>query len=473
MTSTKPTQAADQVSSAINSDLLPHLYGPAFQPGEPGYEQECAVFNPIVQHQPSVAVGAHGVSDVMTAVRFAGEQGLPVAVLSTGHGVGVRADDAVLINTQRMQGIRIDPTQRTARVEAGVRWERVIQEAAAFGLAPLSGASSHVGVVGYTLGGGIGPLSRAHGYAVDRVRSLDVVTADGQFRQVSPAREPDLYWAFCGGKGNLGVVTSIEFELVEVSRLFGGGLFFRGEDAAKVVHTYREWTATVPDDITSSIALLRLPPVPAVPEALRGQFIVNVRLAYLGSATDGAELIRPLRECAEPAIDAVADMPFTAVGSIHNDPEDPMPGLDRTTYLREFDEAAADALLSVAGPTAEITPLLVEVRHLGGALTRSQGPSNSVGNRQSPFLVFCVSPCDPSDTTEVEQQLDLVINQLAPWSEDRANLNFLSLHDANPERVKMAFDEADYTRLVSIKSEYDPTNMFRINHNVPPASNAG
>src|SRR4051794_30765984 len=225
-----------------------------------------------------------------------------------------------------MNDITIDAAGRTARVGAGVLWSEVIAKAAKAGLAPLNGSNPTVGVAGYTLGGGLSPtLGRSHGYAADHVRSLDVVTADGKRRRVDGKSEPDLFWALRGGKGNFGVVTALEFDLFPVSRLYGGGIYFPGERTADVLRAWTAWHPHTPETMTSSFAAMRLPALPEVPEPLREVFSVSLRIAYTGTAHDGEQMIAPLRAVAAPILDTVADMPYTDVAAIHNEPTDPLP----------------------------------------------------------------------------------------------------------------------------------------------------
>lgn len=254
------------LDSLTRADLAAQLTGPVLGPEDEGFAAECAPFNLAVAHRPRVVVGAANSTDVQVAVRFAAQRRLPVAVMATGHQATVPADGAVLITTHRMAQVSIDPAARTARVTAGARWQQVVDAATPFGLAPLNGSSPLVGVVGYTLGGGLSPtMGRAHGWAADHVTALEVVTADGELRQVDAASEPDLFWALRGGKSNFGVVTAMEFALFPVEQLWAGGLFFDGADAAAVLRAYARVTADAPDELSSSIALLRLPALPGVP----------------------------------------------------------------------------------------------------------------------------------------------------------------------------------------------------------------
>jgi hypothetical protein len=341
----------------------------------------------------------------------------------------------------------------------------VIHESAPFGLAPLSGSSPQVGAVGYTLGGGLGLLGRAFGYAADHVRSIDVVTRHGMLRQTNPAQFGDLFWALRGGKGNFGVVTSIEIGLFPVPRLYGGGLFFRGSTAADVLAGYRRWVRTVPEEMGSSIALTRFPRLAELPDELRGRFLAHVRIAYHGSADDGAELIKPLRKIGLPVLDTVADRPYRTSGEIHQDPVQPLAVHEVNTCLRELDEDAADELIELAGPDSTCPLRLVELRHLGGALGRPPAEPNAVGNRDAAFLLYTAGMAGVEDVPEYGR---FVLDRMTPWSTGRSLPNFLGTDDATPERVRSAYAPEDYRRLVQLKRAYDPENLFRITHNIPP-----
>ena len=425
------------------------------------------VSNTSLRHSPEVLVNAAGPEDVQDAVRLAVERSLPVAVQATGHGMAQSADGAVLISTRALTGVQIDPDARTARVEAGVRAGQLIAEAAKFGLAPLNGASPRVGMIGYTLGGGLGPLGRPFGYNADHVRELSVVTADGELRTASSDEHEDLAWASLGGKGNFGVVTSLELELVEVTRLYGGGLYFPGELAAEVLHTWREWTATVPDEMSSSVALVRMPPFETIPEPLRGRFVVHLRIAYVGSPADGERLVAPLRAIGSTIIDSVADMPYTNVASIHNDPTAPAPGRDRSGLLRTLDSSTVDVLLRFAGPDTENPLPVVELRHLGGALARPPARPNAISFREAAFSLFTVGVAPPPAVDDLRARQQAFIDALASWRLGGPFVSFMSLEDS-PADVAAAYKPDIYQRLREAKTAYDPDNLFRVNHNIPP-----
>ncbi|MEV0720919.1 FAD-binding oxidoreductase, partial [Asanoa sp. NPDC050611] len=367
------------------AELEREVAGPVLLPGDDGYGAETATWNLSEAQRPAVVVGATSTTDVRAAVRFAAGHGRPVAVVATGHGAVTGSDDAVMVNLRRMAGVRVDAEARTATIDAAVEAQHLVEAAAAVGLAPLAGSSPNVGVVGYTLGGGLSPtLGRTYGYSADHVRSFEIVTADGAVRHVDAAHEPDLFWAVRGGKGNFGVVTSLTVDLVPVTRLYGGGMYFAAEHAEKVVDAYRRLTAVAPDALSASFAFLRLPPLDFVPEPLRGRFTVHVRLAYLGPAAEGAQLVADLRSTPR-LVDTVAEMPFTDIAAIHADPTKPLPGYESTTLLRDFPAEAADALLAAAGPAVESRALVVEVRQLGGALARPPRVANAVGHRDAGY----------------------------------------------------------------------------------------
>ncbi|MCE3552938.1 FAD-binding protein [Pseudonocardia sp. RS11V-5] len=325
--STSSTTSLDALRAGDLAALGAAVAGPVLQPGDPGFAEEIGGFNLAYTPAAAAVVGATSTDDVAAAVRYA---------------------------------------------------------AAPHGLAPLSGSSSQVGVVGYTTGGGLGPMARRYGFAADHVRRFTIVTADGMVRDVSEhgqGPDADLFWAVRGGKGNFGIVTEMEFDLVPVTRFVGGALMFGADDAAAVLHAWREWAPGLPEDTTTSVALLRLPPDPALPEPVRGRFVVAVRFTHLGSAEEGAALLAPLRAVAGPVLDTSADMPYPAIDAVHMDPVDPMPMWDRGTALSALPAEAVDALLAVAGPQADVPLAMVEIRLLGGAIARRPEVPNAVASR--------------------------------------------------------------------------------------------
>lgn len=442
--------------------------GPVLVPDDDAYAEECAVCNQAFARSPAVVVGATDADDVSSAVRFAARRGLPAGVLATGHGTSQPAHGAVLVTTRRMSAVSIDPAARVARVEAGARWQHVINAAAPHGLAALNGSSPLVGVVGYTTGGGLSPvLGRSQGWAADRVRAIEIVTADGQLVRASAEREGELFWAVRGGKDNFGIVTALEFDLFEVPQLYGGALYFPGEFAADVLHVYRSWAATLPPQMSASVALLRLPPLGVVPEPLRGRLTVHVRIAYLGTPAEGARLVAPIRAIAPTIIDNLGEMPYQEVGAIHADPPVPLPVYEGSARLTCLPEAAVDVILESAGPYADCPLGMVEVRQLGGALGRAPEHANAVAGRDAAFQVFCCGVGGPMEAPFIYAGMDEVFRGLKPWTIPEGTLNYLSAREIAPEIVAATFGKS-HDRLTAIKRAYDPANLFRLNHNILP-----
>ncbi|RMI45640.1 FAD-binding oxidoreductase [Streptomyces triticirhizae] len=452
--------AEDSPSSTASPEaldrLVTELRGEVFTPGDAEFASELSGFNLIARHRPALVVQAAGAGDVSATVRYAAARGLPVAVQATGHGIAAPADGGVLISTRRMNAVTVDPATRTARVEAGARWHQVIAAAARHGLAPLNGSSDQVGVVGYTLGGGLGPLGRRYGWAADHVTSAHLVTADGASLEVSADRHRDLFWALRGGKGAFGVVTALEFRLMPVERLYGGGIHFPAESAAPLLRAWRDWTERVPDAMTSSFALLRLPDVATVPEFLRGRLTAHLRIAFTGSPEEGERLLRPLRAVGPAIEDQVRDMPYSAVADIHRDPTEPLAYHERNVVLAELDDGAVARLLALAGQDSGCQDLMVELRHLGGALARPPAEPNAVGVRDGAFTLSTLSPPNHPDR---------VPHRMAPWGTGRGYLNFFAGPDT-ADAARDCFPPETHARLSALKDRYDPGNLFRFGHTV-------
>ncbi|MDQ3792141.1 MAG: FAD-dependent oxidoreductase, partial [Actinomycetota bacterium] len=340
------------------------LRGNAYLPGEEGYDDARAAWNLNAHQSPAVVVVAEGASDVVAAVRLARDEGLGVGVMATGHGVAAPADGGVLINTSRMKGVRVDPEARTARVEAGAKWADLVPEAAAHGLAGLQGSTSGVSIVGYTMGGGFGWLGRKYGFAADSVKEADVVTADGELVKASAHENADLFWGLKGGGGNFGIVTSLEFALYPITHVFGGNLFYPVEKAEDVLDLYARWSEDLPDEVTSSVAFLNVPPMPDIPEPLRGQSVITVRFCYTGEDLEGKgeELLRPWRELSEtrigePIMDTFGVLPYQMMDMISMDPVDPLGAYGHSEMLRDLSPETRETLIELAGAGSN-TPLI-------------------------------------------------------------------------------------------------------------------
>lgn len=341
---------------------------------------------------------------------------------------------------------------------AGVRWQQVIDAAAPHGLAPLNGSSTTVGVVGYTLGGGLGPMARTFGFAADHVRRLQLVTADGEVHEVTADSEPELFWGLRGGKCQLGIVTELDFDLMPVTHYYGGGFFFDGRHAPAVLHAWREWVGQLSDRANSSIALLRLPDLPDVPEPLRGRLTVHVRYLYVGGADEGERALAPIRAAAAPLVDTVAVTPYSAIASVHCDPDHPLPAWDTSCLLTDLPEAAVDALLAVAGPGEDVPLIVAEIRPLGGALASAQAADNAVGGRDAAFNVYTVGALPPPLVDATPAAGRAVVEALAPWATGGTLINF---HGCDTERPVDAWPAETRERLDALHDRHDPHGSFR------------
>ncbi|GAA4901151.1 FAD/FMN-containing dehydrogenase [Actinomycetospora succinea] len=432
---------------------------PTLTPADPTYAAAVAPFTTTTTPRPDLVVEARSPADVVAAVRWAGEEGRAVTVQATGHQLLTDLAGSVLISTRHLDDVRVDPVARTAVVGGGAPWKQVIAEAAPHGLAPICGSSSHVGVVGFCLGGGHGPLSRAFGTGADQVRRIRIVTADGVERDVDADREPDLFDALRGGKAGFGVVTEMEIALHPVSRLYGGGIFFPGEASPQLLHAWREWVATLPDEASTSIALLRLPPDPSLPPPLQGAFVAHLRFAYLGTAEEGAALLAPMRAVAGAIADMVDEMPFAAIDAIHSDPTDPMPIWDDSATLSALPAAAVDALLAVAGPGVETPLIMAELRHFGGAIAKAgAGRHDAVAGRDAAFGLYALAPMFPPVAAIAPAAARGVVDAVRPWTMGGLP-NFQG--PAAGGRMGSLWDDATTAFLTGVREAYDPAGMFR------------
>ncbi|WP_458688908.1 FAD-binding oxidoreductase [Nocardia tengchongensis] len=445
---------------------LPTTSGPVFQPGDTGYDAEIAGFQTAYTHRPAVIVAAAHAEDVRAAVEYAARHGLPIAVQATGHGLSVATDGGVLITTRKMTDIRVDAQARTARIGAGVRAGALIEAAAAYGLAPLNGSSLSVGAVGYVLGGGVGILAREYGYAAEHVRSIEIVTADGRLRALTPGDE--LFGAVLGTGGNFGVVTALELDLLPVTQVYGGQLQFDTALVAPALEAWRLWTQDVPETVTSAITMLTFPDLPQLPAHLRGRYVATINIAFTGSAEEGERLVAPLRAVGERMTDDLRTMPYTESHAIYRDPDHPHAYTATNALLSELSADATDAFLEVTGPDA-VLPTVAGFRHLGGALGR-QGPHGiSMDHRDAQYIARVLAMPQPGNAEQVRDQLALVRKTLEPWTVGH-NLNFLygSGDQADEAQTRAGYSAAGYDRLAALKAQYDPANLFRNNRNIRP-----
>lgn len=417
------------------------------------------VFNLAVQHRPAQVHTVAPGDDLPGLVRRTVQDRERVHVVGSGHGLSAPIESGVALLTDGLRGVEVDGGARTARVGAGSRWSDVLSAAAGHGLAPVCGSAPGVGVVGFLLGGGLSPAGRSLGWGSEQVRSFELVTGTGERLVASAERHPDLFWALRGGNVAPGVVTAVELDLLPLTRVYGGGIFFDGADAAAVLTGYAEVAARLPEQVTSSCAVLRLPDLEAVPPPLRGRTVVHVRVAVVG-AEDPAAYVAPVRALAVPIVDTVADMPYAALGVIHADPTEPMPVLDGGFLLRDFDPETAEALLAAAGPATAAPFAMVEVRQLGGALARPPRTDDAVRGRDAAFSLFAVSAPVPELFAEVvPAAARRLFEGLSPWATGTVQPNFVGALNG-PDPLANAWDETSRARLHEVWRAYDPTGTF-------------
>ncbi len=458
------------LSEAVQQ-LRQQFTGTILAPDDSDYEPTRHGWNLSIDQHPALILVPANAQDVVAGVRFAREHGLGVGVKLTGHGIQHPADNNLLIVTSRMAAVEVDPQTAIARVESGAIWKQVLEAATPLGLAPLMGTAPHVGVVGYTLGGGIGWLARRFGLAADSVLSIDVVTADGVLRHTSPTENGDLFWGLLGGGGNFGVVTALEFKLYPVSTIYGGSLTYPGELAAEALRFFREWTRTVPDDLTSSIGLIKFPALPQVPEFMRGKTQIILRAAFVGPVDEGQALIQPWLDWHAPDTNTFHEMPFSEIATIQNDPINPTPS---TGSSEMFDTLSDNAIATMIQNMTDVSsPLLFsELRHAGGAIARVDPASNAIGNREANFiLVMGALVTGPEARPVIKATIERYKAALRPDVRGGVYLNFMSGFFANTEvraRTRDAYQGNTFERLLALKAKYDPDNVFRYSYQIMP-----
>jgi FAD/FMN-containing dehydrogenase len=446
--------------------LRAQVAGDVIAPGDADYETARLAWNLTARQRPALVVVADRADDILAAVRFAREQGLRVAAQGTGHNAGPlgEAEDTVLIKTHRMRGVEIDPDNRMARAEAGALWMDVTAPASDLGLAALAGSSPDVGVVGYSLGGGMGWLARKLGLQTNSVTAIELVTADGRLVRADEHEHSDLFWALRGGGGNFGVVTAIEFRLFALESIVAGAMIWPAERAREVLHAWREWTATAPDEVTTSARVMNIPDMEGVPDMVRGRSLVVIDGAVIGSVEEAGAVLAPLRAL-QPEIDMFGPVPPIALSYIHMDPEEPVPGDSETAMLDALPAELVEDLVD----HFEASPmlLLVELRHLGGELGRARHSHGATAKIDAGYLFFSAGISVPEIAEPVRAQLEAVKAAVDHHANGRGYSNFVEKENSDASSF---FSPATYSRLRAVKSVYDPGNLFRANHEIPPAA---
>ena len=435
-------------------------------PGDPGYDDARSAFNLLLDQHPAAIALPTDAEQVKAAVAYAREAGLRVAPQATAHNQGPLGalEHTLLVNVAALQEVKVDTAERRVRVGAGVKWDRVAPRLSAHGLAGLHGSSPDVGIAGYSLGGGIGWLSRKHGMQTNAVTAMELVSADGELLRVDHDHHPDLFWALRGGGGSFGIVTAIEFEVVALDELYAGALFFEIERSAEVLHTWSELLPSLPEEMTTWANLIHFPPIPDVPAYARGRSFAIVMAAYLGDADAGAELLRPLRELG-PVRDTLATVPPVVLGDLAMDPLDPVPFHLTHHLLDPLPAEAIDELLAKVGPDSGLGPTvtMLQLRHIGGALQREAPGAGARATLPGEICMMALGVVlDDQMDAAVRAALADVDDILAPHRAGEY-LNFVEAPAGDAGRF---FAPAVYERLQDIKGDYDPSGLFVGNHPV-------
>jgi hypothetical protein len=436
-------------------------------PSDSDWDEARQPWNLAADQQPSAVAFVESADDVSKVIRFASQNDLKVAGQGTGHGaVALGAlDDVILIKTERMREVAIEGER--ARAEAGALAETVAGAAIEKGMCSMPGTSPNVGVVGYTLGGGLSWFGRKHGWACNRVAAIELVTADGEARTVDATSDPDLFWALRGGGGGYAIVTALHVELLPIAEVYAGALLFPAEVGVDGVRRYRDWAATAPEEVSSTLRLLNLPPIPDIPEPVRGKKLLGIAAAYIGSQDEGERAIAPLREIGEPVMDTFDQIPASGLGRIAMDPEPPVPALGHHCLVKELPDEAIDAFYEAAGPESDSPLLLAELRHLGGALGRSADGGGALDKIDGEFVMLGIGMLmDPSMKDPIDGQLDRFADAMKPWAGEGGYFNYAE----RPSDVEAILPAETCQRLAQVKRSWDPDNLIRANHSVALAT---
>jgi len=431
------------------------------RPGEERYDEVRPAWNLTIDQRPAAVAVPRDADQVVAAVLYAKREGLRVAAQSTGHNASPLGDlsDTLLIKTHEMRGVEIDASKRVARVEAGALWGDVVGPAGEHGLAALAGSSHDVGVVGYSLGGGISFLARRYGLSANRILAADVVTADGELVRADRRQNTELFWAIRGGGGAFGVITALEIELFDLPTVYAGAAFFPIERAAEVLHTWRELTAKVDDRTTSIGRILRVPPFPEIPEPFRGKQFAMVEVIHIGDQRSGDEVVKGIRDL-EPAIDTFGLIPTSALIHLHMDPPGPVPGKgEHHVAMATLPAEAIDAFVAANGADSGSDILTAEIRHLGGAVARPDA-SHGAAHIDAEYISFAASMAASPDMAEkAARDLASLDEALAPYQSARKYLNFTEVASKPGE----FFEKSTLDRLRAVKAQVDPEGIFRSN----------
>ncbi|MET0458440.1 MAG: FAD-binding oxidoreductase [Ilumatobacteraceae bacterium] len=462
------------LGDATLNELEQGLAGSLIRPGDDEYEAARHIWNGAIDRRPAMIVRAAGTGDVVRAVRFAASEGLPVAVRGGAHSVAgfSTCDDGIVVDLAAMSSVEVNGPVRRAVAGGGATWAGFDAATQAHGLATTGGFVSSTGLGGFTLGGGIGHLVRAHGLACDNLLAADVVTADGSIVRASPHDDADLYWALRGGGGNFGVVTSLEMALHPVGpTVLSGLVFYDGEDAAEVVAGWRDLVAGAPDELSSLVNLTTAPPAPFLPVEWHFRKIAAIAVCWAGDPAEGAEVVAPLRTLGRVVADLIGPMPYVELQQL-------LDGLWTAGSANYFTSAFIDGLPDDAVATfadfhirSAGLPVQAELHlhHLGGAMGRVPAGATPFTDRTSPFMVNCIARTPAAaDLPPQREWAQAARAAMARYGTGRTYVNFTG--EGGDDNVRAAYAPDTYRRLQQVKDRYDPSNMFRFNQNVMPSA---
>lgn len=433
-------------------------------PDDPTFDAVRMPWNVAAQQQPAAVAVPTTVEEVQLVVRAAKQAGLRIAPQGTGHGAAALAarnlDDVVVLRTTALTGVAVDPETQTARAESGALSEHVVAAAAEHGLVCLHGSSPDVGVAGLALGGGIGWYGRKHGLACNRLRAVELVTSDGELVRADAEQNADLFWALRGGGGNFGVVTAIELGLLPIADAYAGNMIWDISHYEKVLRHFNEWAPTAPEEISSSLRAMRFPPLPFIPEEVRGRSLVIFDGAVLADDDEAEEIIAGFRAL-EPELDTWQRVPAPSLIRLHQDPEGPTPAVGDGLLLDQLDEATVQSLVEAVGPGAETHLLMAELRHLGGALRRVPEGAGAVGGFEADYVAYfvAIAPTPEIGAMGVADTARAMA-AVAGAATGKRYLNFTEV----PVDAETGYDTASWARLQQVRSAVDPDGMFLANH---------
>ncbi|ANH39243.1 Mitomycin radical oxidase [Nocardioides dokdonensis FR1436] len=457
---------AGTTSSTGTAALRGLCGGRVHLPGDPAYDVHRAAWNLAVQQRPAAVAVPHSVAEVQEVVRAAGAAGLRVAPQSTGHGAGALGEkdlaDVVVVRLSELTGVTVDPTARTARVVGGTWWKDVVAATAAHGLTAPHGSAPDIAVAGYALNGGLSFYGRQHGLAVNAIRAVEVVLADGTCVRADAGERPDLFWAVRGGGANLGVVVALELDLLPYADVFAGMLLWDREQAPEVVPAWVRWTRGAPESVTTSMRVLSLPPLPELPAFLSGRDLVVIDGAVLEDDARADEVLAPLRALA-PEVDTFARIPVTGLLDVHMDPPDPVPFVSDHAVLGELSDEAVDVFLEQVGPGTTTGLLFAELRHLGGALGRPAPDGGALSHVDGSYAMYCIAVApSPEALAAGAAATSGIVGTLDRWSLPQRVPTFTDTR----EDTRSMFGGTAWARLARLRDEHDPTRLLLAHHEV-------